>query len=304
MRHPFLIVNHHLNNDNLSLEFSKTFEITVVRDGKEGLAALSSQTPWCGVLAASELPDMNGLDFLEQAGALSNALPLLLAPDAELPGILRAANNRSIFRVIPASTSEADLFPIFLDAAHQHTLVQHEQRLQAEIALLSRIDPLTGCANRLHLDELLNKELNRSLRYSHYLSIILCDIDGLKGINEAFGHRAGDAVLTDFVRITTQLIRQDIDTITRWGDDEFLVVLPETPLRGAGRVASRLCEQFAGLDCTVDGNAIRCTASFGVAGFAPETADRNAAVDDLLLIAERCLAQAKATGGNQVLCCP
>jgi len=304
MRHPFLFVNHRLKNGTLPHEFSSIFEIVEVADGKAGLAALAEERPWCGVLAANDLPDMNSLDFLAQAMALSGAVPLLLAPDAQLPAILRTANARSIFRVIPASTDDADLLPILHDAARQHGLVHHEQRLQTEIARLSRTDPLTGCANRVHLNELLGKELNRSLRYAHYLSIVLCDIDGLKGVNEAFGHRAGDMALTGFVLLATQLIRHDIDTIFRWGDDEFLLVLPETPIRSAGRVASRLCEQFAGFDWTMDGHTVRCSASFGVAGFAPEMAERNAVMDDLLLIAERCLAQAKAAGGNQVLCCP
>jgi len=304
MRHPFLLVNPHLDSADLPFEILDAFEFTTVANGKDGLEALALPTPWCGVLAAKELPDMNGLDFLGKAAFLSNAIPLLLAPETQLAETLCVANSCSIFRVVPANTDADALAAILLDTARQFTLVHNERQLQERIQRLTLTDSLTGCYSRLHLEEHLKKELSRSLRYSHYLSVILCDIDGLKGINETLGHRAGDLVLTGFARTALQLIRQDIDTITRWGEDEFLLVLPETPIRGAGRVASRLREHFAVLDCSVDGHSIHCTASFGVAGFAPEIADRNAVIDDLLLIAGRCLLQAKAAGGNQVLCCP
>jgi len=304
MRHPFLIVSHHVQSDNLLAEVSKKFDLTIVSSGQDGLAILTEKTQWCGMLVAADLPDMSGLDFLEQATSVTTAIPLLLAPEAHLAETLLLANSRSVFRVVLENTPAADLETILLDASQQFDLVQRERQLHAQIARLTLTDPLTGCYNRLHLEEHLFKELSRSIRYSHYLSVILCDIDGLKEVNEAFGHRAGDVILSEFARSAGQLIRHDIDTITRWGEDEFLLVLPETPIRGAGRVANRLREQFAGLACSVDGHRIACTASFGVAGFAPETGERNAAVEDLLLIAGRCLLQAKATGGNQVLCCP
>lgn len=304
MRHPFLIVSHHVQSDNLLPEVSKKFDVTIVPSGQEGLTVLAEENRWCGVLAALNLPDMNGFDFLEQAALVTTALPLLLAPEAHLAKTLLQANSRSVFRVVPENTPAADLETILLDATRQFDLVQRERQLHVQIARLTRTDPLTGCYNRLHLEEHLLKELSRSIRYSHYLSVILCDIDGLNEVNEAFGHRAGDVILSEFARNAGQLIRQDIDTITRWGEDEFLLVLPETPIRGAGRVANRLREQFAGLECSVDGHRITRTASFGVAGFAPEIGARNAVVEDLLLIASRCLLQAKATGGNQVLCCP
>jgi diguanylate cyclase (GGDEF)-like protein len=304
MRYPFLIVGHHLNCADFFAELTEDFAITTVTSGKEGLAALALPTPWRGVLAATQLPDLPGLDFLEQAAAVTRAIPLLLAPEAHLAGILPLANSRGVFRVVPENTPTGSLTPVFRDAVRQFDLLQQEHHLHARIEQLTSTDPLTGCSNRLHLEGYLKKELSRSLRYHHYLSVILCDIDGLNRVNETFGHQAGDAILIGFVRTAGQIIRQDIDTITRWGDDEFLFVLPETTIRGAGRVATRLQEQCTRLDCAVDGHRIAYTASFGVAGFAPEAADRNAAVDELLLIAERCLLQAKAAGGNQILCCP
>jgi len=303
MEHRILLVNRCLSADQLPDDCTKHCLFENVADGESGLAKLADGE-WSAVLAAAELPDMRGLDFLTRAAACADVVPLLLVPDANLAASLIDAGNRSVFRVLPESAPAAALAAVFRDAVRQFALIRREREQRQRIEQLTLTDPLTGCMTRLHLEEHLKKELSRSSRYGHHLSIILCDVDGLQAINESLGHRVGDQVLTSFARAARSLVRQDIDTITRWGEDEFLLALPETPIRGAGRVAARLREQFAALDCSSDGHQARCTASFGVAGFAPDNAGRNAQLDDLLLIADRCLLQAKAAGGNQVLCCP
>ncbi|MGD9948078.1 MAG: GGDEF domain-containing protein [Desulfobulbus sp.] len=304
MRHQILIVDNQLQRAALPPDYSEKFDLVTAADGNEALERLALSDNWSAMLVATDLNDMSGMAFLSQAVTLSQAVPLMLAPDNQVLETLNFANSRSIFRVVPESTPGDTLARILLDAAHQYTLIQQEEDLWERMSKLTLIDPLTGCFSRLHLEDHLKKELTRSLRYGHHLSIILCDIDGLKGVNESFGHSIGDQVLTTFARVAMQHVRQDIDTITRWGEDEFLLLLPETQIRGAGRVANRLREQFTESVCFQEGHQMSCTASFGVAGFAPEHSSRNAAVDDLLLIASRCLMQAKAAGGNQVLCCP
>lgn len=304
MRHQILIIDNQLQRADLPQEYAEKFDLVTATDGKEGLARLALSSNWCAVLVAMELEDMSGLAFLSQAATLSQAVMLLLVPDALVVEALHLANSRSLFRVVPDSTPGETLARIFFDAAHQHALMHQEENLWERMSQLTLIDPLTGCFSRLHLEEHLKKELTRSQRYGHHLTVILGDIDGLKGVNESFGHRVGDQVLTTFARLAMQHIRRDIDSITRWGEDEFLLMLPETPIRGAGRVANRLREQFTEAGSFQEGHMVSCTASFGVTGFAPERSNRNANVDDLLLIASRCLLQAKAAGGNQVLCCP
>ena len=304
MRHQILIIPNQLQRADLPQEYAEKFDLVTAADGKEGLARLALSSNWCAVLVAQDLADMSGLAFLSQATTMSQAVMLLLVPDAQVLEALHLANSRSLFRVVPESTSGETMASILLDAARQYGLVHQEEDLWERMTQLTLIDPLTGCFSRLHLEEHLKKELTRSQRYGHHLSVILCDIDGLKGVNESFGHRVGDQILTSFAHIARQHVRRDIDTITRWGEDEFLLVLPETPIRGAGRVANRLREQLNESANFQEGHLVSCTASFGVAGFAPERSSRNNLVDDLLLIASRCLLQAKAAGGNQVLCCP
>nr|WP_320012947.1 GGDEF domain-containing protein [uncultured Desulfobulbus sp.] len=304
MRHQILVVNSHLQRSELPPEYSIKFDIVAAADGKEGLARLALSSKWAAVLVATQLDDMTGQAFLSQAVTLTQAVTLLLVPEDQLLANLQWANCRSIFRVVPESTPGDVLARILLDAAHQYILIHQEEDLWERMSQLSLVDPLTGCYSRLTLEDQLRKELKRSQRYGHHLSVILCDIDGLKGVNESFGHRIGDHILTGFANIAMQQIRRDIDTITRWGEDEFLIVLPETTLRGAGKVAHRLQEQLTQKGSFQDGHQVSCTASFGVAGFTPDHSSRNAQIEDLLLIASRCLMQAKSAGGNQVLCCP
>ncbi len=304
MRPSFLLVDSPENSFGRLGGVRSQFDLVLAADGKGGLDALAEPKSWVGILAASRLADMTGLDFLARAASVSPAIPMLLAAEAELARTLMQANSQGVFRVVPRSTPAEQLLAVLRDAVRQMALLRQEHRLREHLAQLTVTDPLTGCRNRRHLEEYLPRELSRSLRYGHALSIILCDVDGLKAVNEAFGNRGGDAVLAGFARTVTECIRRDIDTLARWGEDAFVLVLPETAIRGAGRVASRIRDRFAACDLTQDGHRIDCTVSFGVAASSPEHGDRHVTAEHLLLIADRCLHQAKAAGGNQVLCCP
>lgn len=289
---------------DLSATRSQDFQVTCAPTGAEGMATLASSQELAVVIAASELPDMSGIDLLQQASERSNATPVLLVPEGQLTETLLRANQKSIFRVLPQCSTTETFAAAVVDAARQHCLLHRQRRLRERIRELTLTDRLTGCYSRAYLQSYLGKELNRSHRYGHYLSVLLCDIDSLKDINESYGHDVGDRVLTGFAQTAMAEIRRDLDTVTRWGNDEFLIVLPETPIRGAGIVAERIRSQFESHRFDSNGSTIRSWTSIGIAGFAPEDPERNKNPDDLLLIAERCLSQAKAAGGNTILCCP
>ena len=280
------------------------WRITRAATAAEALNLLEEPIEWHILVSASRLSDMEGLAFLKRASALSDAVPLLLTPDMGLAAALHQANSLSIFRVIPLSTPVTTLRTILRDAGEQFRLRRHGELMRQRIEQLTIVDSLTGCFTRDHILEYLTRELRRAVRFSHYLSVLLCDLDGLRRINEDFGQEAGDRLLAGFGRNAMRLIRRDIDTVTRWGEEEFVLVLPETNVRGAGRVAVRLRDSFSRLGLRHNGLPIDCTACYGASGFAPETPERNATPEALLLIASRCLVQAKAAGGNQVLCCP
>ncbi|TET84029.1 MAG: diguanylate cyclase [Desulfobacteraceae bacterium] len=170
-----------------------------------------------------------------------------------------------------------------------------------EIRILSITDPLTGTYNRGYLTERLPQEIKRARRYSRALSIILCDIDHFKKVNDTYGHLVGDRVLKDFAQCIRHSIRQDVDWTARYGGEEFLIVLPETDVNGASVMAERLKSELSQRVTETQGKKISITASFGVAGFGPDTPDEMISPEAMISKADKYLYQAKREGRNRAM---
>jgi diguanylate cyclase (GGDEF)-like protein len=170
-----------------------------------------------------------------------------------------------------------------------------------EIRILSITDPLTGTYNRGYLTERLPQEIKRARRYSRALSIILCDIDHFKKVNDTYGHLVGDRVLKDFAQCIRHSIRHDVDWTARYGGEEFLIVLPETDANGASVMAERLKSELSQRVTETQGKKISITASFGVAGFCPDTPDEMISPEAMISKADKYLYQAKREGRNRVM---
>ncbi len=165
----------------------------------------------------------------------------------------------------------------------------------ASIRRLSTLDPLTGCFNRRYFNERIQEELERAERYRRTLSVIFCDIDHFKQINDNFGHLAGDRVLQEAAECFRRELRAHIDWVTRYGGEEFVVVLPETSLGAAVATAERL--RLALTDCLATTLPdMTVTASFGVTQQQPGETPQS-----LLQRADSLLYEAKAGGRNRTL---
>ncbi|MDO9507890.1 MAG: PAS domain S-box protein [Thermovirgaceae bacterium] len=108
-----------------------------------------------------------------------------------------------------------------------HTDIREQKALEEELAFMARHDQLTGLFNRHYFNDYIEKEIRRSQRYDHPVAFLMADIDGFKKINDTFGHHVGDIILRDVARLLSETVR-DIDSVVRYGGDEFLVVLVET----------------------------------------------------------------------------
>ena len=170
-----------------------------------------------------------------------------------------------------------------------------------EIRILSITDPLTGTYNRGYMTERLPQEIKRARRYSRALSIILCDIDHFKKVNDTYGHLVGDRVLKDFAQCIRHSIRQDVDWTARYGGEEFLIVLPETDVNGASVMAERLKSELSQRVTETQGKQISITASFGVVGFGPDTPDEMISPEAMISKADKYLYQAKREGRNRAM---
>jgi len=168
------------------------------------------------------------------------------------------------------------------------------------IRILSITDPLTKSYNRGYITECLPKEINRAIRYERALSLVLCDIDHFKKVNDTYGHQAGDQVLIEVVHSIKNSIRQDLDWIARYGGEEFLIVLPETGPQGACILAERLRNSISKHKFIFQEKAIHITCSFGISGFDSVTSDENISSESLINTADKYLYQCKLEGRNRV----
>ena len=158
------------------------------------------------------------------------------------------------------------------------------------------IDQLTGLYTKRHFTAELARVAARCRRTDEPLSLVLCDIDRFKDINDAHGHVTGDLVLAEVGAALRAALRR-YDTAFRYGGEELCILAPQTALPSALQLAERLRGAVAALE--VDGPAaepLRVTASFGVAAFDVD----HAAPQDLVAAADRALYRAKAEGRNRV----
>lgn len=170
-------------------------------------------------------------------------------------------------------------------------MLMANERLRTALEFIASHDQLTEAYSRGAFIDLLIKELARSQRHGRPLALLMCDLDNFKSINDRFGHSVGDRVIINFVDRTKDLLR-NIDSLGRYGGEEFIALLPETSLEEAKAIAERICFHIS--EATAE-ELPRYTVSIGVA-----VAQGNMAVDALLTEADRALYCAKANGRNQV----
>lgn len=165
-----------------------------------------------------------------------------------------------------------------------------------EVTARAATDELTGLPNRRMFDERLKQHLAECDRFDQVLSLVLCDVDHFKHVNDQHGHRAGDLVLAAIARALAHGIR-NIDICARYGGEELAILLPQTPVERAQEVAERLRKTVEGLRVPIDGGTISVTASFGVACYPTSGGGR----ESLFINADRALYAAKNDGRNKVM---
>jgi len=142
--------------------------------------------------------------------------------------------------------------------------------------------------------------VERAARYGRALSLILCDIDLFKSINDSLGHAGGDRVLKQFGARLQKQLRRGIDWVARIGGEEFAVVLPETGYEAALEVARRLRAAIAQPRFSSEGKSIAVTASFGLCGLDRVPAGERHLAERVLKIADAALYRSKHSGRNRV----
>ena len=189
---------------------------------------------------------------------------------------------------------EANELMARVSAALRTKWLQDELRTRnAELDRVSRIDMLTNIYNRRHLDEHLRQVISAARRHDRTVGVLIVDIDHFKEVNDEHGHLAGDAVLREVAARLQQAMRTE-DALGRWGGEEFLAVLTDTPPEGVRVMAERLRQVVAAAPFTLDdGSQIRVTVSVGHTNGREDAEVLVHRADDALYVA-------KAEGRNRV----
>jgi hemerythrin len=174
-------------------------------------------------------------------------------------------------------------------------LVVANQKLE----VYSQTDGLLRIANRKYFDSRLNDEWNRAIREQYPIGLLMIDVDFFKNYNDHYGHLAGDACLQAIARAASSKMVRAIDLLARYGGEEFVVMLPNTDMDGAHKVALSICESVSRLQITHAASSVadHVTVSVGVASILP---DRQSTADEAVAAADQALYAAKQQGRNRV----
>ena len=169
-------------------------------------------------------------------------------------------------------------------------------RKNRELEYLVFHDPMTHLYNRRRFEELLRNEIAVIRRYPHDSCIIILDIDNFKRVNDNYGHPAGDMVIRQIAEVLRENVRET-DAVSRWGGEEFLILLPNTSLTDGRQAAEKLKKIIGNMEFSIKEKTVHITASFGVTGL---RGDRKDSLEMAYKDADNALYLAKERGKNRV----
>ena len=308
-----LIADHELASRKVTANclLREGIDVTEVESGEEACEILRQDKENIDiVITALKLPDMNGNSLCHK---IRKEFSMPHVPVIVLTGV---STMHEILEVFKAGASDYLVKPFAREELLARSSVHIERnRINRELSetienlraanekikRLSIRDPLTGCYNRGYLNAQLAKEIKRATRYQSPLSLLMTDIDHFKKVNDTYGHAGGDQVLKTFVQVARTHIREELDWVSRYGGEEFVIVLPETKPEGAKIVSEKLRAAVEETEIPFEDKTITITASFGVATYQEGKSDSHEAMERLLKKADDHLYSAKTEGRNRVV---
>ena len=271
------------------------YQVIEAEDGETCLEILKHEIPDI-ILLDIVMPGISGLGVCKAIKSSSTV------KDISILMLTHVSDTENIVAGLNLGADDYVTKPFIIEELDARiSAVLRTKFLQEELRVLSITDPLTGSYNRGYLTEYLSKEIKRAIRGKHALSLILCDIDHFKMVNDTYGHQIGDQVLKGFVQCIQHMFRDKIDWIARYGGEEFIVILPETDIEGAYSFAERARNAIAQMVIESNDKEISVTASFGVTGFDRDTSEEKILMEAMIKEADKCLYQAKQGGRNRVM---
>ena len=278
------------------------YDVTAVKNGRQALEAFEKKF-YPFILTDWIMPEMDGLELCrairEQRDRGYVYMILLTNKDSKDDIILGLEAGADDYLTKPVYFVE--LTARINNGMRVLELERNLKKAGQEIYHLTITDSLTGAYNRRYLNEQLPGAIDQALQQTYPLSLVLCDIDHFKKVNDTYGHLIGDVVLRSFVRIIRDTVNDQKDWVVRYGGEEFLLVLPDTDVAGARELSQMLREFVAQATIKASGHDINITASFGLAGVGGLDNANNITPENLLNLADEHLYRAKNEGRNRVI---
>jgi two-component system cell cycle response regulator len=273
--------------------------------GAEALAYVE-KTPPDLILLDVMMPEISGIEVARRIKGNKSLpfIPIIMqtaldSTEDKVEG-LEAGADDYITKPIDFPELKARLRSMLRIKRLQEALEEREKELlevNERLRFMSQTDALTGLDNRRHLNERIDEMFQHAQRLNEPFSLVMCDLDKFKSVNDTYGHQAGDEVLKQLARILKEEARE-IDRVGRYGGEEFMLLLPGTVLDAAVTFAERVRKRIEAHTFTFDGGTLQRTASFGVSGW-PHPTIRDS--DSLVRTADDALYVAKETGRNRVI---
>jgi len=279
------VLRHILSND---------YVVYAERVSKDAVSTVKKLMPDI-ILLDVMMPDVDGFEVI---GRLKSELHT-----KDIPIIFVTGRTDTEDEVRGFSLGAVDYINKPFSAPVVRMRVAHQMKIinqMREIRNLSATDTLTGIGNRRFFNTLIDQEWERAKRQQSHISFIIFDIDNFKKFNDAYGHLSGDKALVIVADVISSALTRATDKTARWGGEEFAIILPDTPISGAAKVAENIREAIEkteiGLD---DGQIVSVTVSGGIQSVIPVHKGEYG-LPEFFKEADEALYRAKRSGKNKV----
>jgi len=280
-----------MNLDILGSILSPTYDLLISKDGNRAIKLAREHKPDL-ILLDVLMPDVSGFDVIVD---LKNNEETINIPVIFITGLTSSEDEEKGF-VLGAVDYITKPFNKAIVKARVKTHIRILDQMRM-IESIGFIDPLTKISNRRGFENRLNLEWNRAYREQSSISLLMMDIDNFKNYNDSYGHQQGDVALKTFAEVSGRSLLRCVDFISRWGGEEFIILLAGTDKTGAMEVAERVRKNIANTVITTGDNIeTNITVSIGVNTVIPGADD---SAEDFIKKADQALYEAKNSGRNQ-----